>query len=393
MTTDFVARFVDLDLEMVQRRLTTLGAACVAPRRLVRQAMLENDAVRARGAWVTVGSEGDTNALTLHDGRSGDKVEVLVADFGSARRFMEQIGFTAVAHRESYREEWRLQHIAFILSDWPGLPRSLEINGPQEDHVRWAAQNLGLDFAHAVIGPDQFAGVPETPPPPQPVQAVNASFQPVPQVVAQEVEGFNIVDLGWSASPGFDPDEFWVNWVMILENPNRGHYCEFPTVQVTARDQDNYVVGTDDQVLHILPPGGRLAWAGSLSTSGVPHTLHIAGKPAEWHPTSRPPEHFLPFGYQGVRFKTNGDSCIVTGEITNPYPQYVEQVVLTALFRDAEGDLVGGEHTYIKGLNPNGATPFSLEGSVATPVASLDLMAAPWSSGSDDPWEQLLSRP
>ncbi len=157
--TDFVARFVDVDLELVQRR-RALGAACVAPRRLVRQAMLENDAVRARGAWVTVGSEGDRNALTLHDGRSGDGVEVPVADFGSARRFMEQIGFTAVAHRESYREEWRLQHIAFTLSDWPGLPRSLEINGPQEEHVRWAAQNLGLDFAHAVIGPDQFAGFP-----------------------------------------------------------------------------------------------------------------------------------------------------------------------------------------------------------------------------------------
>lgn len=382
MTSGFVARFFDLDLEAVQDRLRALGAACVAPRRLVRQVTLENDIVRSRGSWVTISSEGERNRLMLASRQEGNEIEVPVGDFGLTRRFMEQIGFAPSGHQESYREDWEIHGIAFRLSDWPGLPRSLEINAPQEDHARWAAQNLGLDLAHAMIGPDLPTGPPE--PPRAPFQAASAG--------SQELAAFKSIDLGWSVQPGFDPGEYWVNWVVVLENPNPGHYCEFPTIQVTARDKNDYVVGTEDQTLSLLPPGGRLALAGSLDANDPPHTLEIVCKPADWRATAARPEHFPQFGYRGVRLNAGGDSCGVTGEILNPFPQYVEQVAVTALFRGPQGDLVGGETAYVDGLPPQSATPFSLEGRVASPAASLDLMAAPWGSGGDDPWEQILRR-
>jgi hypothetical protein len=365
------ARFFDLDLESVRRRLHSLRATCVSPRRLVRGVILENERTRERGTWVSVRTDGATHVLGLSRSGEGAELEVTVSDFSAVREVLEELGLAVTRHQESHREEWRLHGITCVLDEWPGLPPSLEITGSDVAAVQWAARRLGLDPAQAV--PEQ--SVPEPP---------------------EDREPFEIAEVGWSSyHSDWEPGTFVVRWTAVLQNPHDKHYCEYPTIQITARNETGQVVGTDDHVMHVFPPGARIAWASSLETNGPPHSLEITARPAAWQATATRPAQFPPFGYQGIRFIVRGRSCSVTGEVTNPYPVYVDQIAITALFRDQRGRLVGGETTFVEGLAAHGTVPFKLDGEAPAQsgaVASLDLVTIPWTSGSEDPWDVVLGR-
>jgi adenylate cyclase class 2 len=374
----YEVRFFDLDLDVVRHRLKGISASYAVPRQLVRRVMLENDVSRAKGAWVTVRSDGTRHVLSLV--RNDSTVELPIADFAAARQILEELGLTPSGQQESYQETWEIHGIRVQLSEWPGLPPSVEITGPLEEHVRWAVRQLGLDLGQAQIGPDPFAGRPEAP-----------RRSPVPQI-----EPFNAVELGWSFDvSAWEPGQHHVSWAVVLENPNRSHYCESATVRVTVRDEAGLVIAVDDQVLDKLPPGAKIAWAGSMSATGRPHTLEVLPKPAEWYSTTAGPDQFPPFTYLGVRFSVRSGSCVVVGEVGNPYPSPVGKLALTALFRDAKGELLGGETGFVDGLPARGRAPFKIEGSVPEQfgeVTSLDLFAVPWGMGSEDPWNSVLGR-
>jgi adenylate cyclase class 2 len=405
------ARFFDVDLELVRHRLVGLNATCASPRRLVRRVVLENDATRVRGGWVSVRSDGSQHVLTFSRGGAmpGDpggpspELEVAVADFGVAQRIMEELGLAVTRRQESHREEWRLHALTFSLAEWPGLPPFLEIDGSDAGAVRWAARQLGLEPAQPAAGTYPPGRV-TTASPAEPIgtapPAASAREQraagPSTAPQRQEVRSFGVAELGWSSfGIGSEPGRHLVLWAVVLENTNLRHYCEHPAIQITARDQNGHIVGTGDQILHVFPPGGRIAWAGSMQTNGPPHTLEVAPKPADWYPTLAQPEDFPAFGYRDVRFLVRGRTCSVTGELVNPYSAPADEVAVTALFRNGQGRLVGGETTLVEDLPAHGSVPFRLDGEVpehSGPVTSLDLITIPSPSGSGDPWDSVLGR-
>jgi adenylate cyclase class 2 len=62
------------------------------------------------------------------------------------------MGFKVLRYQENYREEWKLGEVTFDLDTWPDLPTFLEVEGPDEDAVRAAAEKLGLDLTQASYG-------------------------------------------------------------------------------------------------------------------------------------------------------------------------------------------------------------------------------------------------
>jgi len=230
-------------------------------------------------------------------------------------------------------------------------------------------------------------------PPPAPEPAPEPEPDPDPTILRQ----FVVAETGWTGEASeWVPGEHWIHWAVVLENPNTLYWCEFPTVQITVRDEQGQLLGQHEQVLTALPPGARIGWASALEITGNrPHTLEITPQPADWYPTDSRPEDFPPFTYQGVGFEVREQECEVTGEIVNPYPLDIEEVALVALFRDARGALVSGEMTFVEGLPAHGSTPFKVEATVPAaygPITSLDLLAVPWSSGESNPWESALHR-
>ncbi|GAB2846696.1 hypothetical protein GCM10022221_52590 [Actinocorallia aurea] len=231
------------------------------------------------------------------------------------------------------------------------------------------------------------------PRPSAPPQARPQAAEPAPD--PGRLVQFTVAETGWTTEASeWVPGEYWIRWATVLHNPNTLYWCELPTVQVTVRDAYGKVIGSEEQVLTVLPPRTKIAWAGLLEVNGNrPHTLEITPRPADWYPTQARPEDFPPFDYENVAMEVPEGACEVTGEIRNPYAEAVEEVALVALFRDARGALIGGDMSFVQGLPAHGSVPFKIEGTVAAPpgpVVSLDLMAQPWSD--PNPWENALQR-
>lgn len=161
MITEYEAIFLNIDEQVLREKLAALGARCVKPRTLMRRLIFENGALPP-GAWVRLRDEGDAITLTLKQVADEDaiggkrEVSLTVSDFDVAAAFLELSGFTRRNYQENYREEWIRRsvdgEVIFDFDTWPDLPTFLEIEGPDEESVRQAAAEFGLDFAAAEFG-------------------------------------------------------------------------------------------------------------------------------------------------------------------------------------------------------------------------------------------------
>lgn len=199
-----------------------------------------------------------------------------------------------------------------------------------------------------------------------------------------EPRQFIIRETAYHASPSsIQSSTVFVIWTAIIENPNPDFYGEFPTITVTARDANGLVVGTTDQVLHELPPGGRVAFSSQLTATKVPTTVEFSASKTRWQRTDTKPSDYPPFTARGVSVVPTDTPSVytVTGEIVNPYGSEVDQLSVTALFRDASGKLLGGAGTFLNDLPAGGSRPFELNRYyVPGSVARVEIVATTWGS-------------
>lgn len=157
MKHEYEAKFLDIDVDALQTKLTSLGATQVFPRTRLTRKIFENDALDG-GQWIRLRDEGTRSTLTLKhvsdatriDGTT--EVETEVTDLHAMAEILRGLGLQEVRYQENYREEWRLGEVVFDFDTWPDLPTFIEIEGPDEASVRQAAALLDLDYAAARFG-------------------------------------------------------------------------------------------------------------------------------------------------------------------------------------------------------------------------------------------------
>ena len=158
MKTEFEAKFLEIDKDTLREKLTSIGATCIKPERLMTRVVFENPFLVSNRAWLRIRNEGDKTTMTLKqttDSTNIDRVkevEVTVSDFGAAKQLLENAGFEAKRHEDNYRESWRLADIAIEIDTWPQIPTFVEIEGASEDAVQDLAQKLGFEFSEARFG-------------------------------------------------------------------------------------------------------------------------------------------------------------------------------------------------------------------------------------------------
>ncbi|WP_328866014.1 class IV adenylate cyclase [Streptomyces sp. NBC_00304] len=157
MKHEYEAKFLAVDVDGLQAKLTALGAVQAFPRTLLTRKIFENDALEG-GAWVRLRDEGTRSTLTLKqvtdsttiDGTT--EIETEVSDLHATAEILRNVGLREVRYQENYREEWRLGEVAFDFDTWPDLPTFVEIEGPDEASVRQASALLDLDYTEARFG-------------------------------------------------------------------------------------------------------------------------------------------------------------------------------------------------------------------------------------------------
>ncbi len=73
------------------------------------------------------------------------EIEVQVADFESARHFLEALGYQVVVIYEKYRTTYRLDNLMITLDEMP-FGNFIEIEGPDPDRIEQVAKTLQLDW-------------------------------------------------------------------------------------------------------------------------------------------------------------------------------------------------------------------------------------------------------
>lgn len=146
-------------------------------------------------------------------------------------------------------------------------------------------------------------------------------------------------------------DNGYVHYVMAIENPNTGYMPEFVHVKVTGKRTDGTISFSDDWVISGLAPGSTTYWASQggdgETTAEDTIDISISVNSDDWEKSDPKPADLYVFDNVSVAQEEFG-GVNVTGEITLTDAsvdygyQGLTQPMLVCVFKDAEGNLVGG---------------------------------------------------
>ena len=160
MKPEIEVKFLQVDHDVLRAKLTSLGAECAQPMRLMKRKTYDFPDYRLRNeknGWARVRDEGDKvtmsykqlNDRTLH---GTHEVNVVVDSFDAADAFLQELGLEPKSYIETKRESWRLDDFEIELDEWPWALPYIEIEGPDEQSLLELALKLGFNWDVAFYG-------------------------------------------------------------------------------------------------------------------------------------------------------------------------------------------------------------------------------------------------
>ena len=155
-------------------------------------------------------------------------------------------------------------------------------------------------------------------------------------------------------------NESSLSYGIVLYNPN-SEALEFPSFRITARRENNSIIGTDEKVLNIIYPNQTLT-IGDIAFRVIPDEVHTVEfevlEPSDWNWTTGT---FVEFEAINLHLSETGrDGYNVTGEISNPNDRAFDRLRIDLIIRDSGGQIVGGDLTFVDGPSANGTVPFQI---------------------------------
>jgi adenylate cyclase, class 2 len=158
MDKEIEATFIKADHAAMRLVLEKVGAKQIYSERLFRRYIFApHNEEEIHGTWIRVRDEGDKVTMSVKR-VSGAKIEdqsevcLTVNSFDDGYEFLKQLGLKQKAYQETKRELWKIGDVEITLDTWPGISPIIEIEGPSEELVRKAAEQLELDYNEAVFG-------------------------------------------------------------------------------------------------------------------------------------------------------------------------------------------------------------------------------------------------
>ena len=187
-----------------------------------------------------------------------------------------------------------------------------------------------------------------------------------------DYKDLEVKDSGWCLKNGQ-----WLYYYVVLHNPNEEIAVNLPGFRITARDANGGLLGTTDQILSVIYPGQDFVFGSqAFEVGSMPdkvdfeiltvddYKLKSVGGLQEYKPL------------EVVNANLSSDNIL--GEINNPNDYDLDQVTLVAICRNAAGELIGVENTYVSDVKANATTPFSGYAYIEGEVASIECYANQW---------------
>lgn len=177
-----------------------------------------------------------------------------------------------------------------------------------------------------------------------------------------------------------------VYWTVVYRNTRPDTVITTASVAVTVRDGKGYVLGTESDYLWDVPPNGVQVWKGlTRAENGRPATVELEIREANHSRTGTQPQQYLNFPVGNLRLNAHHDGkWAVSGEITNPYPEQVKNLKVTALARDKDGVLMDSAEGFAGAVGPHRSVPFEVDTWGSRKPVTYNILATPWAQ-----WEKL----
>lgn len=174
-------------------------------------------------------------------------------------------------------------------------------------------------------------------------------------VTAKSNKYLQIKEVGYTMSGDY------LTCVVTITNPSSDTVIEFPKFRVTAYDENDKILGSEEITLSVIYPKQDFVDNGTLiEVSKKPHKIDVTVlEPDDYNIMSASnmdhPKHIQMIG---KNISVNSDN--ITGEIYNPNDYEIDFAKVTVVFRDNNGTIVSSEMAFIDQIPANGTIPFDI---------------------------------
>jgi adenylate cyclase, class 2 len=154
---EWEATFENINPQDIREKLRCAGATLVKKNFMQKRVTLNlPKGNEVEGGWLRIRDEGDRITMS-YKVVSGNKIEdqkeiqLIINDFKTAEKFLEEIGCIKKAYQESKREIWKIGEVEICIDEWPFLEPYVEIEGPNEESVKEVAKKIGLEYNKALF--------------------------------------------------------------------------------------------------------------------------------------------------------------------------------------------------------------------------------------------------
>jgi adenylate cyclase class 2 len=161
MNSEIEAKFADISIEDIRKKLRDLGATLEHPMRAMRRVLIEEAHHAAENSFIRIRDEGNRVTLTFKRRTAPDheatidsvkELETTVGDFDTTVKIFEEAGWNYITYQETRRETWLFKSAEVVIDEWPWLNPSLEIEASSVELVQDVASQLGLKWDDAIFG-------------------------------------------------------------------------------------------------------------------------------------------------------------------------------------------------------------------------------------------------
>ncbi|MBQ9234324.1 MAG: hypothetical protein IJ167_09885 [Lachnospiraceae bacterium] len=186
-----------------------------------------------------------------------------------------------------------------------------------------------------------------------------------------EVKDLEIIDSGWCEDNGY------LKYYVKLHNPNEEIAVEYPSFRITARDEDNIVIDTEEQTLSIIYPGqdfcfGSLAFSIDMTPASVDFEVL---KVYDYNLTN---VSILDDYKQLEVINTAERDGKFVGEISNLNNYDIDSATIVVVCKNEEGEVVYVDNTYVDDLKAESTVPFSISYYGNFNIAKVEYYANQW---------------
>lgn len=194
--------------------------------------------------------------------------------------------------------------------------------------------------------------------------------RPTPTPVPRE--NIVVVDYGYSTFRGEYDEGDSLSWAVILENPNQADTWIGTgiSVSVTFKDAGGGVVSNAGDTVAAILPEQTVAIAGADSHFSNPDLELIASMEVQlgtprWEMAE---ESLGAFTVSGIQTRTSEFGGVnTTATVASTFEREMESVYATAVYYGAEGNIIGGDWTFVDFIPAGGEIAFEISGFSAMP--------------------------